>query len=63
MSWSIRVYAAGHGQWAFTAGPRSGTGYASKAEAQQAAERALQKALNRSPKDAAKGKHSLDIQK
>jgi len=45
VQWPVRVYAAGHGQWGFVAGPRSGTGYASKSEAKEAAERAREKAL------------------
>lgn len=45
--WTVRVNAAGRGQWAFVAGPRSGTGYATKKAAQEAGERALTKALAR----------------
>ncbi|GEM_PF-3983060 len=43
--WPVRVHAAGRGQWAFVAGPRSGTGYASKKAAQEAGELARSKAL------------------
>lgn len=44
-AWPVRVNAAGRGQWAFVAGPRSGTGYPSKAAAQRAGEAAREKAL------------------
>lgn len=43
--WPVRVHPVGHGQWAFVAGPRSGTGYRSKAEAQEAGEAARRAAL------------------
>ena len=43
--WPVRVHAAGHGQWAFVAGPRSGAGYASKKAAQEAGRLARSKAL------------------
>ncbi len=39
---SAHVYPAGHGQWAFVAGTRSGTGYPSKAAARDAAATAIQ---------------------
>lgn len=45
--WKVSVYPAGHGQWAYTAGPRSGVGFRSKAAAQEAGERELQAALAR----------------
>lgn len=45
VQWPVRVHAAGRGQWAFVAGPRSGTGYSSKAAAEKAGERARSKAI------------------
>lgn len=45
--WPVRVHAVGHGQWAFVAGPRSGTGYPSKKAAKEAGEAARAAALAR----------------
>ena len=45
---TAHVYPAGHGQWAFVAGARSGTGYPSKAAARDAAASAL-KAQSKAP--------------
>lgn len=45
--WPVKVNAAGHGQWAFVAGPRSGTGYPSKQAAREAGEAARRAALAR----------------
>lgn len=39
----VEVFPIGHGQWAFAAGSRSGTGYASKQDAHEAGELAAQK--------------------
>jgi len=47
VQWPVRVHPAGHGQWGFVAGPRSGTGFASKKEAEQAGNAARRKALAR----------------
>jgi len=43
--WPVRVHAAGHGQWAFVAAPRSGTGYPTKQAAKDAGEAARAAAL------------------
>lgn len=45
--WPVKVYPVGHGQWAFVAGPRSGTGYPSKQAAQEAGEAARLAAIAR----------------
>ncbi|QNH21216.1 hypothetical protein HEP73_02128 [Xanthomonas sp. GW] len=47
VQWPVRVHPVGHGQWGFVAGPRSGTGFASKKEAEQAGNAARSKALAR----------------
>ena len=47
VKWPVRVHAAGHGQWAFVAGPRSGTGYPTKQAAKDAGEAARAAALAR----------------
>jgi hypothetical protein len=43
-SWKVTVYPCGRGQWAFIAGPRSGSPYGSKDDALAAGEVALAKA-------------------
>jgi hypothetical protein len=43
-SWNVSVYPRGYGRWGFVAGPRSGSGYRSKADALAAGEAALAKA-------------------
>lgn len=45
--WPVRVHAAGRGQWAFVAGPFSGTGYPTKAQAEEAGYTARNKAIAR----------------
>lgn len=47
VKWPVRVLPAGHGQWRFIAGPRSGIGYRSKADAQEAGDIARAAALAR----------------
>jgi hypothetical protein len=43
--WPVRVAPCGHGRWSFVAGPRSGSGYLSKADAQEAWNIARKKAI------------------
>lgn len=45
--WPVKVHAVGCGQWAFVAGPRSGTGYQSKQAAKEAGDAARLAALAR----------------
>ena len=45
--WPVRVWPAGRGQWQFVAGPFSGTGYPSKASAQEAGAISREKAIAR----------------
>lgn len=46
--WPVLALPEGHGRWGFVAGPRSGTGYPSKAAALEAGEAARAKAIAKS---------------
>ncbi len=56
--WPVKVYASGHGQWAFVAGPRSGTGYQSMQAAREAGEAARRKAISRASEAAVINSHT-----